>query len=122
MKAKEADTRAERSGILVAGVLALGAAAVASLFAPVESREAAPVLGIMWLLNLLVGGLLLLLWAAWRWLEPRRRRTRASWETRLVRCRLRHYEAAGMLDEDELHRLEAWLDRRERAALRRLFP
>jgi hypothetical protein len=107
---------AERARILVAALAALGAAAFAALFAPVESREVAPVLGILWLLDLLVGSLLLLLWAAWSRLEPRRRRVATRWEARLARCRLRHYQRRGTIDQQEAHRLEAWIARRERAA------
>jgi len=108
----------ERTRILVAALAALGAAAAAALFAPVESREVAPVLGILWLLDLLAGGLLLLIWGAWSRLEPSRRRATTRWEARLARCRLRHYQGRGEVDEDEVHRLEAWIDRREQTALR----
>jgi hypothetical protein len=113
------ESRAERDRLLAVGLLALGVAALAALFARVESQEAAPVLGIAWLLDLTLGAACLLLWAAWGWLEPRRRRTASKLEARLTRCRLRHHQRAGALPEDEVHDLEAWIDRREQAALRR---
>lgn len=110
----------ERARIRATGLLALAAAAVASLFAPVESREAAPVLGILWLFDLAVGGLFLMLWAAWGWLEPRRRRAAVKWEARLARCRLERFRTAGALGREEAARLRASIDRMERGALRQI--
>ena len=111
--------RTERARILATGLLALGAAGLASLFAPVESREAAPVLGVLWLFDLAVGTLFLLLWAAWDRLEPRRRRAATKWEARLARRKLEHYRGIGTLCGEEAARLAAAIERRERAALRR---
>ena len=110
----------ERARIRATGLLALAAAAVASLFAPVESREAAPVLGILWLFDLAMGTLFLLLWAAWDWLEPRRCRAAIKWEARLARCRLERFRDLGAVNRQEAVSLGALIDRRERGALRRI--
>lgn len=118
MNSNETGGHGERARVLTVGLSALGAAAVAALFAPVESREAAPVLGMVWLADLTVGALFLLLWVTWDWLEPRRRRAGIKWEARLARCSLERHRRLGTLSQNEQASLSAWIDRREREALR----